>query len=419
MKVVIVGGGAAGMLAGISASDGNNEVTILEKMNTLGKKLRITGKGRCNITNAADIKEFISNIPGNGKFLYSVFQNFTNEDIINLLKKEGLETKVERGNRVFPVTDNAQSVIDALYRILKKQKVKILTNAKVEDIIVKNSEVIGVKYIVDNAEQIMEADKIIIATGGASYKATGSTGDGYEIAKKYGHTINTIKPGLVPLECYEKNLCKELQGLSLKNISIKLKDKEKNKEIYEDFGEMMFTHFGVTGPVIISSSSHLVRYKNIEELFKNKNIELSIDLKPALSKEKLDLRIRRDFEEFKNKKFKNSLDKMLPQKLIEPIINLSKIDGEKKVNEITKEERNYLGEIIKNFKFTISSFRPIEEAIITAGGISVKEIDPKSMESKIVKNLYFAGEIIDVDGYTGGFNLQIAFSTGFVAGRSI
>ncbi len=419
MKVVIVGGGAAGMLAGISASDGNNEVTILEKMNTLGKKLRITGKGRCNITNAADIKEFISNIPGNGKFLYSVFQNFTNEDIINLLKKEGLETKVERGNRVFPVTDNAQSVIDALYRILKKQKVKILTNAKVEDIIVKNSEVIGVKYIVDNAEQIMEADKIIIATGGASYKATGSTGDGYEIAKKYGHTINTIKPGLVPLECYEKNLCKELQGLSLKNISIKLKDKEKNKEIYEDFGEMMFTHFGVTGPVIISSSSHLVRYKNIEELFKNKNIELSIDLKPALSKEKLDLRIRRDFEEFKNKKFKNSLDKLLPQKLIEPIINLSKIDGEKKVNEITKEERNYLGEIIKNFKFTISSFRPIEEAIITAGGISVKEIDPKSMESKIVKNLYFAGEIIDVDGYTGGFNLQIAFSTGFVAGRSI
>ena len=419
MKVVIVGGGAAGMLAGISASDGNNEVTILEKMNTLGKKLRITGKGRCNITNAADIKEFISNIPRNGKFLYSVFQNFTNEDIINLLKKEGLETKVERGNRVFPVTDNAQSVIDALYRILKKQKVKILTNAKVEDIIVKNSEVIGVKYIVDNAEQIMEADKIIIATGGASYKATGSTGDGYEIAKKYGHTINTIKPGLVPLECYEKNLCKELQGLSLKNISIKLKDKEKNKEIYEDFGEMMFTHFGVTGPVIISSSSHLVRYKNIEELFKNKNIELSIDLKPALSKEKLDLRIRRDFEEFKNKKFKNSLDKLLPQKLIEPIINLSKIDGEKKVNEITKEERNYLGEIIKNFKFTISSFRPIEEAIITVGGISVKEIDPKSMESKIVKNLYFAGEIIDVDGYTGGFNLQIAFSTGFVAGRSI
>ena len=419
MKVVIVGGGAAGMLAGISASDGNNEVTILEKMNTLGKKLRITGKGRCNITNSIDIKEFINNIPGNGKFLYSVFQNFTNEDIINLLKKEGLDTKVERGNRVFPVTDNAQSVIDALYRILKKQKVKILTNAKVEDIIVKNGEAIGVKYIADDIEQIIEADKIIIATGGASYKATGSTGDGYEIAKKYGHTINTIKPGLVPLECYEKNLCKELQGLSLKNISINLKDKEKNKLIYEDFGEMMFTHFGVTGPVIISSSSHLVRYKNIEELFKNKKIELSIDLKPALSKEKLDLRIRRDFEEFKNKKFKNSLDKLLPQKLIEPIINLSKIDGEKKVNEITKEERNYLGEIIKNFNFTISSFRPIDEAIITAGGISVKEIDPKSMESKLIKNLYFAGEIIDVDGYTGGFNLQIAFSTGFVAGRSI
>ena len=419
MKVVIIGGGAAGMLAGISASKENNEVTILEKMNSLGKKLRITGKGRCNITNAIDIKDFINNIPGNGKFLYSAFQNFTNKDIIDLLKEEGLETKVERGNRVFPVTDNAQSVIDALYRILKKQKVEIVTNAKVGDLIVNEGKAIGVKYIQNGIEKNIEADKIIIATGGASYKATGSTGDGYEIAKKYGHTINTVKPGLVPLECHEKNLCKELQGLSLRNIAIKLVDKEKNKAIYEDFGEMMFTHFGVTGPVIISSSSHLVRYKNIEELFKNGKIELSIDLKPALSKEKLDLRIRRDFEEFKNKKFKNSLDKLLPQKLIEPIIKLSKIDEDKKVNEITKEERNCLGEIIKNFKFTISSFRPIEEAIITAGGISVKEIDPKSMESKIIKNLYFAGEIIDVDGYTGGFNLQIAFSTGVTAGRSV
>ena len=419
MKVVIIGGGAAGMLAGISASKENNEVTILEKMNSLGKKLRITGKGRCNITNAIDIKDFINNIPGNGKFLYSAFQNFTNKDIIDLLKEEGLETKVERGNRVFPVTDNAQSVIDALYRILKKQKVEIVTNAKVGDLIVNEGKAIGVKYIQNGIEKNIEADKIIIATGGASYKATGSTGDGYEIAKKYGHTINTVKPGLVPLECHEKNLCKELQGLSLRNIAIKLVDKEKNKAIYEDFGEMMFTHFGVTGPVIISSSSHLVRYKNIEELFKNGKIELSIDLKPALSKEKLDLRIRRDFEEFKNKKFKNSLDKLLPQKLIEPIIKLSKIDEGKKVNEITKEERNYLGKIIKNFKFTISSFRPIEEAIITAGGISVKEIDPKSMESKIIKNLYFAGEIIDVDGYTGGFNLQIAFSTGVTAGRSV
>ena len=276
-------------------------------------------------------------------------------------------------------------------------------NAKVEDLIVENETAKGVKYSLNNTKEEILADKIILATGGKSYPVTGSTGDGYEIAKKYGHTINTIKPGLVPLECYEKSLCKALQGLSLKNVSIKLKDKEKNKIIYEDFGEMMFTHFGVTGPIIISSSSHLVRYKNIEELLKNKKIELLIDLKPALSEEKLNLRIIRDFEEFKNKKLKNSLDKLLPQKLIEPIISLSKIDEEKKVNEITKEERMSLVEIIKNFKFTISSFRPVDEAIITAGGVSVKEIDPKTMESKLVKNLYFAGEIIDVDGYTRRF----------------
>lgn len=249
-----------------------------------------------------------------------------------------------------------------------------------------------------------------------SYSATGSTGEGYKLAERYGHKVEELKPGLIPFECYEKDICKKMQGLSLKNVSIRLLDKTKNKKIYEDFGEMMFTHFGVTGPVIISSSSHLTRYKNIEELFKEKNIELIIDLKPALDKEKLDLRIRRDFEELKNKKFKNSLDKLLPQKMIEPIIILSKIDPEKKINEVTKEERQTLGEIIKNFKLTVSKFRPIEEGIITKGGISVKEINPKTMESKLIKGLYFAGEIIDVDAYTGGFNLQIAFSTGFSAG---
>lgn len=334
-----------------------------------------------------------------------------------MLKEEGLETKLERGNRIFPVTDNAGSVIDALYKRLKKLNVKIKTNTEVTELIVKDNKVVGVKYLENGNKQEETADKIILATGGMSYSATGSTGDGYKLAKKCGHTITELKSGLIPLECYEKDICKEMQGLSLKNISIKLVDKTKNKKIYEDFGEMMFTHFGVTGPVIISSSSHLVRYKNIEELLKNKNIELSIDLKPALDEEKLDLRIRRDFEELKNKKFKNSLDKLLPQKMIQPVIELSKINPEKKINEVTKEERVGLGEIIKNFKLTVSNFRPIEEAIITAGGISVKEIEPKTMESKLIKGLFFAGEIIDVDAYTGGFNLQIAFSTGFVAGK--
>ncbi len=419
MKVVIIGGGAAGMLAGIASARSENETVILEKMNTLGKKLRITGKGRCNITNNIDIEEFIENIPGNGRFLYSAFKNFTNRDIINLLKEEGLDTKVERGNRVFPVTDNAQSVIDALYSILKKSGAKVICNAKVLDLIVEENKLVGVSYILDGKCESIKADKVILATGGVSYPQTGSTGDGQEIAKKYGHTINELRPALVPIECYEKDICKDLQGLSLKNVSIKLKDKEKNKTIYEDFGEMLFTHFGVSGPIIISSSSHLIRYKNVEELLKKKNIELSIDFKPALSEEKLDLRIRRDFEEYKNKDFKNSLDKLLPKKMIETIIKMSKIDPDKKVNIITKEERINLVKLLKDFKLTVKGFRGVEEAIVTAGGISVKEINPKTMESKIIKGLYFAGEIIDVDAYTGGFNLQIAYSTGVTAGRNI
>lgn len=276
----------------------------------------------------------------------------------------------------------------------------------------------GVKYIIQGERKEITADKVILATGGISYPLTGSTGDGQEIAKKYGHKIKEMKPGLVPMECYEKEICKNLQGLSLKNIGIKLSDKEKKKKIYEDFGEMLFTHFGVTGPVIISASSHLIRYKKVEELLASRKIELSIDLKPALSVEKLDLRIRRDFEKYKNRDFKNSLDDLLPQKMIGVIVELSKIDSEKKVNEITREERMYLGELIKNFKLTISKFRPVEEAIVTSGGVDVKEINPKTMESKIIKNLYFAGEIIDVDAYTGGFNLQIAYSTGYTAGSN-
>lgn len=263
----------------------------------------------------------------------------------------------------------------------------------------------------------MEADKVILATGGLSYPATGSTGDGQKIAEKHGHSIKTMKPALVPLECNEKELCKSLQGLSLRNIRIKLIDKEKNKKIYEDFGEMLFTHYGITGPVVISASSHLIRYKKVEELLYSNKIEAYIDLKPALDKEKLDLRVRRDFEKYQNKNFRNSLNDLLPQKMIEVIIELSKISPNKKVNEITKEERTRLVDLLKNFKLTISKFRPIEEAIVTSGGINIKEINPKTMESKIIKGLYFAGEIIDVDAYTGGFNLQIAYSTGYTAGK--
>ncbi len=415
MKTVIIGGGPAGMLAAIKSAEEGNSVTILEKNNNLGRKMLITGKGRCNITSSLDISEFINNTPGNGRFLYSAFDNFNNKDIVQLLKEEGLEVKQERGNRIFPVTDNAIDVLNALLRRMRKLKIDIKTNAKVNKIIVKDNKAIGAIY---NEKEKLYADKVILATGGLSYPNTGSTGDGYKIAKELGHTINNIKASLVPLEIYQKDECKKMQGLSLRNIGIKITDSEKNKLIYEDFGEMLFAHFGVSGPVIISSSAHLIRYKDIEELLKNKRIILSIDLKPALTKEKLDDRILRDFNDLKNKQVKNSLDKLLPQKMIPVILDRLNIDKNKQVNEITKEERQKIVEILKRFELTISGFRPIEEAIITAGGISVKEINPKTMESKIIENLYFAGEIIDVDAYTGGFNLQIAYSTGYTAGGS-
>lgn len=401
------------MLAGISAAKQGDTVTILEKMNSCGRKLLITGKGRCNITSSLSMEEFIKNTPGNGKFLYSAFGNFTNTDIIQMLEAEGVKTKNERGNRVFPVSDKSQDVLNALLKVLKKLNVKVKTNIEVNKIIVQDNVAIGVETDIET----IYADKIILATGGKSYPATGSTGDGFELARKCGHTITELKASLVPLETYEINLCKSLQGLSLKNVAIKVKDTEKSKIIYEDFGEMIFTHFGISGPTILSASAIILRYKNIDELLKNQKIKLCLDLKPALAEEQLDLRIRRDFEEVKNKQFKNSLDKLLPQKMIETVINLSKINENKKVNEITKEERTKLVKLLKNFELTIKSFRPIEEAIITAGGVDTKQINPKTMESKLVKNLYFAGEIIDVDAYTGGFNLQIAYSTGFTAGK--
>ena len=416
MKVIIIGGGPAGMLAAISAAKESNEVILLEKNNSLGRKLLITGKGRCNITSSIDIDEFIKNIPGNGRFLYSAFQNFTNQDIIKLIENNGIKEKEERGNRIFPVTDRAEDVLNCLIKEMKKyRQIEIKTGKKVENILVENGEAIGVKL--ETGEKIF-GSKIVLATGGKSYPVTGSDGDGYKMAKSLGHTIEKIRGSLVPLTG-DKILCQSMQGLSLRNVKIQIKDLEKNKKIYDDFGELLFTHFGVSGPTILSSSAHLLRYKDIDRLFKEDKIKLYIDLKPALSTEELDLRIRRDFEEIKNKEFKNSLEKLLPKKMIQAVLDLSGIDINKKVNSITKEERLKLVELLKNFEINIDGFRPVEEAIVTAGGISIKEINPKTMESKLVKGLYFAGEIIDVDAYTGGFNLQIAYSTGFTAGLNI
>ena len=415
-KVIVIGGGPAGMMAAITAKKNKNDVLIIEKNNQLGKKLLITGKGRCNITSSLEMDDFIKNTPGNGMFLYSAYKQFTNKDMIQFLKQQGLEVKEERGNRIFPVTDKSMDVLKCFTKKIKELDIEIKYNTKVEEILTEiidgETVVVGVK----TDKEMIKANKVILATGGKSYPLTGSTGDGYQLVEKLGHTITPIKPSLVPLEVYDKIECKELQGLSLRNVEIKLMDIEKHKQIYEDFGEMLFTHFGVSGPTILSSSAHLVRYKNIDKLFDEKKIILKIDLKPALDGKKLNDRILRDFEEVKNKQFKNSLDKLLPQKLIPVIITRSKINPNKQVNEITRKEREELIKQIKDFEMIIKGFRPIEEAIITSGGINIKEINPKTMESKKVKGLYFAGEIIDVDSYTGGFNLQIAYSTGYVAG---
>lgn len=416
MKVIVIGGGPAGMMAAITSAENGNEVILLEKNKGLGKKLLITGKGRCNITSSLPMEDFIKNTPGNGMFLYSAYNKFTNQDIISFLKKQGLDVKEERGNRIFPVTDKSQDVLNCFEKKLKNLKnVKIMYEMPVSEILINEEKrITGVKC---KNGAIINAEKVILATGGKSYPLTGSTGDGYEMAKKLGHMITKIKPSLVPLETYEQDLHRSLQGLSLRNVKIKMVDTCKNKTIYEAFGEMLFTHFGVSGPVILSGSAHLVRYKNIDELLKNKKIKLLIDLKPALTEEKLNDRILRDFEDFKNKNFKNSLDKLLPQKLIPVIIERSGINPDKQVNSITKQERIQIVKLLKEFEVTIKNFRRIEDGIITAGGISIKEVNPKTMESKLISGLYFAGEILDVDSYTGGFNLQIAYSTGFVAGE--
>lgn len=420
MKVVVIGGGPAGMMAAITSAKQGNDVILLEKMKSCGRKLLITGKGRCNITSSLPMDKFIENIPENGKFLYSAFKNFTNQDIITLLKENNVNVKEERGNRIFPLSDRSLDVLQAFENEMKKNNVKIYTETEVKEIKTKDNAVNKVIYLNKRSGIVEEilTEKVILATGGKSYPLTGSTGDGYKIAKELGHTITKISGSLVPLISKNEDLqlCQSMQGLSLRNISMKIVDEEKNKKIYEDFGELLFTHFGVSGPTILSSSAHILRYKNVEELLQRGKIKLQIDLKPALNEEKLNLRLLRDFEKYKNKQIINSLNELLPKKMIEPVIKKAKIKNEKRINEITKQERENLIHVIKCFEITISGFRPIEEAIITRGGINVKEINPKTMESKLIKGLYFAGEIIDVDAYTGGFNLQIAYSTGYTAG---
>jgi predicted Rossmann fold flavoprotein len=407
-KVIVVGGGAAGLVAAATAASHDNSVTILEKNDRVGKKINITGKGRCNITNnVSDIKELISNIPCNGKFLYSCFSKFSNHNIIQLFNDMGVQTKVERGGRVFPVSDTAQDVVNALVRYNNNHNVEIKYKSSVSKVISTNNRVNGV--LLEDGRKLF-CDAVILCTGGSSYPGTGSTGDGYKIAKNLGHSIAKIRPSLVPLNIYEE-YCKEMEGLSLKNVSIKIKNSEQ-KVIYEDFGEMIFTWFGVSGPLIISASSHIADM-NVDGL------KLIIDLKPALNEEKLDERILRDFAKHSRKCFKNVLDELLPQKMIPVVLKLSGIDNKKEVNQITKEERKNLINILKNFSFTIAGLRNIKEAIITRGGISIGDINPSTMESKIIKGLFFAGEIIDVDGYTGGYNLTIAFSTGYVAGLNV
>ena len=412
-NTVIIGGGPAGLMAAISSAKNEDKVTIIEKMHSCGKKLLITGKGRCNITNNAQMDKFMANTPTNPKFLYGVFNNFTNKDIIELLESEGVKTKVERGERVFPVSDRAQDVLEALLHILKKENVQILTNTTAKRIITDaEKNVLGVEL--DDGKEI-KADKIILATGGKSYPVTGSTGDGYRIAKDLGHTITKIEPSLVPLTSHDE-VCKKLQGLSLRNVAIQLQICD--KVVYKDFGEMLFTHFGVSGPLIISASSYVGK-KFMDKNGQKKELTLEIDLKPALTEEQLDQRVLRDFEENHNRQFKNAITKLFPTKLIPVMLELGGIDPEKKVNSIEKEERKQFVHLIKHFRMTLTGLRDYPEAIITKGGVNVKEIDPGTMESKLVKGLYFAGEVLDLDALTGGFNLQIAWSTGYAAGNAI
>ncbi len=403
-NVIVVGGGAAGMMAAVFAARNGQNVQLLEKNEKLGKKLFITGKGRCNITNAADIEDLFTAVISNPKFLYSGFYSFTNQQVVDFFEELGVKTKVERGERVFPVSDHSSDVIAAFSRELKSLGVSVSLHTEVKELLCEQDKVCGV--LLTNGKK-MKADAVIVATGGISYPSTGSTGDGYRFAKETGHRVTELLPSLVPMEVRQW-YAKELQGLSLRNIEIRITDGK--KKLYEEFGEMLFTHYGVTGPVILSASSV------VGKTLRKKELTLHIDLKPALSEEQLDKRILREFDANHNKQYKNSIDSLFPAKLKPVMIELSEIEPEKKVNEITKEERQRLVHLIKDFTMTLTGLRSYNEAIITKGGVSVKEIDPGTMESKKMKGLYFAGEVLDLDAVTGGYNLQIAWSTGYLAG---
>lgn len=407
-KTVIIGGGAAGLMAACAAAEkyGGRAITVIEKNRRPGRKLMITGKGRCNVTNNCDRDTLISNVPANGRFLFSAFSDFGTADTMEFFEKQGVPLKTERGNRVFPVSDKASDIVDALVNAVRKSGVKILT-AEAEEILTENFSVTGVRT---RDGEILEADSVILATGGMSYPVTGSTGDGYKMAGMLGHTVTPLKASLVPLNV-KQGFCSRLSGLSLKNVTLTVYESGRKKPVFSELGEMLFTHFGISGPLVLSASAHMRKMGSAEYV-------AYIDLKPALDEQKLDSRILRDFEEEKNRNFGNSLDKLLPKSIIPVIISLSGIAPDTKVNQISREQRARLCGVLKALRLDITGFRPIEEAIITGGGISVKEINPSTMESKLVSGLFFAGEIIDADAYTGGFNLQIAFSTGHLAGKN-
>lgn len=408
MDLIVIGGGAAGLMAAGTAAKNGLSVTLFERNDKLARKVAITGKGRCNVTNNCPLlNDLIANVPVNGRFLYGAFSRFTTDDTIDFFESLGVPLKIERGNRVFPVSDRALDIVDALNKYITQNGVKRKT-ARVTELIIEAGAVKGC-ITEDGAKHY--ADNVLVATGGKSYPVTGSTGDGYTFAKQAGHTVTELKPSLVPLECHE-GWCTEAMGLSLRNVEIQVEDTKNFKTVYKDFGEMLFTHFGVSGPMILSASSHM---RNME---KGRYV-IHIDFKPALTHEQLDKRLQRDLLECSNKNLFNTLSLMLPRKMIPIIVKLSGLNGNIKSNQVTKEMRETLVYLLKDIRLTVTDFRPIEEAIITSGGVSVSEIDPKTMKSKLVDGLYFAGEVIDVDAYTGGFNLQIAFATGHLAGSSI
>lgn len=435
-KVIVIGGGPAGMFAAIAAAENGHQVTLLEKNEKLGKKLYITGKGRCNITNAGDMEELFANVMTNSKFLYSAFYTYDNQRVIDFFEKNGLRTKVERGNRVFPVSDHSSDVIATLQKVLKEKKVEVRLHTRVEALLTEelqadvsepemSASAVQDKWASKKKEKgprtrvtgvrltegkILEADSVILATGGFSYQTTGSTGDGYRFAEEVGHTVTDIKPSLVPFYAVEPYVM-EMQGLALKNVRVRIRDGK--KLLYDEFGEMLFTHFGVSGPLMLSASAA------IKPALTDKQLAMEIDIKPALDEEQLDQRLLREFEENKNKQFKNSIHSLFPAKMIPVMLKLSGIDPEKKVNEITREERMGFVHLIKAFPVTLNGLRDFKEAIITRGGVKVKEVNPSTMESKLVENLYFCGEVLDLDAMTGGYNLQIAWSTGYLAGSSI